>query len=103
MQNNHMSQNSNRQVKALALTFLLCCFSQAALAAGNPIEGMLGGIISFFNSGVVRSVAIIAIIGMGIAAYLGRVSWELAMKIGAGIILTVGAPALADQFMSYAA
>jgi type IV secretion system protein VirB2 len=68
----------------------------------DPIGGMLTGVLNFFNTGVARSVATIAVIAMGVAAYIGKISWELAMKIGAGMILTFGASALVTQFGGYA-
>lgn len=87
---------------ALGACLAICLLPELALAAGgNPIQNFLTGVIGFLNSSVMRSVAIIAVFSMGIAAYLGKISWELAMKIGAGIILTFGAAALVDQFSAY--
>lgn len=89
-------------IAAVAVFLTLAVTSQAALAAGgNPVQAMLDGLIAFLNSGVMRSVAILAVISCGVAAYLGKISWELVMKIGGGIILTFGAAALVDQFSGY--
>lgn len=90
--------------KAVSLALILCvtCMPELALAqTGNPLENMLNGVISFFTSGVMRSVAILAVFSLGIAAYLGKISWELVMKIGGGIVLTFGGAALVDQFSGY--
>lgn len=91
-----------QNLAAVAVFLTLAVTSQAALAAGgNPVQAMLDGMIAFLNSGVMRSVAILAVISCGVAAYLGKISWELVMKIGGGIILTFGAAALVDQFSGY--
>jgi type IV secretion system protein VirB2 len=90
---------------AIAIIAALTLAPQFAFAAtgGNPLQSMLDGLIGFLNSGVMRSVAILAVISMGIAAYLGRISWDLVMKIGGGLVLTFGAAALVDQFSAYVA
>lgn len=95
--------NEATLIKFLMCLFVICfaCAPELALAQSNPVENMLNGVIGFLTSGVMRSVAIIAVFGMGIAAYLGKISWELCMKIGGGIVLTFGAAALVDQFSSY--
>ena len=97
--------NSNLNYAAIILTVALLALPELAMAqaAGNPIQSFLDGIIGFLNSGVMRSMAILAVFGMGIAAYLGKISWELAMKIGGGIILTFGGATLVDQFSGYVA
>lgn len=100
-------EKTSRQDKAnryvvLALVVMVSLAPQFAMAAGgNPVQAMLDGVISFLNSGVMRSIAILAVISCGVAAYLGKISWELVMKIGGGIILTFGAAALVDQFSGY--
>lgn len=87
---------------SLGICIAICLLPEMALASGgNPLQNFLTGLIGFLNSGVMRSVAIIAVFSMGIAAYLGKISWEMAMKVGAGIILTFGAAALVDQFSAY--
>jgi type IV secretion system protein VirB2 len=87
---------------AMAVVVAITLAPQFALAAGgNPLQSVLDGLIAFLNSGVMRSVAILAVISCGVAAYLGKISWELVMKIGGGIILTFGAAALVDQFSGY--
>lgn len=106
-----MTEKTNPQAKknngvrtcTVILALAMLAASDVALAGGggNPIQSMLDGLISFLNSGVMRSIAILACVGMGIAAYLGRMSWEMAMRAGGGIILTFGAAALVDQFSGY--
>ena len=97
------NHQAKKDLAVTALVLVICMLPELAFAggSGNPIQSMLDGIITFLSSGVMRSLAILAVIAMGVAAYLGKISWELAMKICGGIILTFGAPALVTQFSSY--
>lgn len=100
----NMKTNKNTGIHTSTVIFALVMLMASDLAlagGGNPIQAMLDGVIGFLNSGVMRSVAILCCIGMGVAAYLGRMSWEMAMRAGGGIILTFGAAALVDQFSGY--
>lgn len=93
--------NTHHSAHLAVFMFLALAADMALAQGGNPVQSMLDGVIGFLNSGVMRSVAILAVIGMGVAAYLGKISWEMAMRAGAGIILTFGAAALVDQFSAY--
>lgn len=86
---------------SLALTAALFALPQAAFAASNPFQSALDGVISFLNSGLMRSVAILGLIAVGFAAYRGKLSSEWAIRIGGGIIFTFGASSLADLFISW--
>lgn len=88
-------------VTSLFIVALVVASDSALAAGGNPVQQFLDGVIGFLNSGVMRSVGILAVISLGVAAYLGKLSWEMAMRIGAGVILTFGAAALVDQFSGY--
>lgn len=99
----NIKRNETLLLKAMFFTFLIAIafFPEFAAAQTNPVENFLNGLIGFLTSGVMRSIAIIAVFACGVAAYLGRISWELVMKIGGGIILTFGGAALVDQFSGY--
>lgn len=96
-------QRADRFRQYLAMTFVIvfCCSAEPAFAQANPVQAMLDGLIAFLNSGVMRSIAILAVIGTGIAAYLGRITWGLAGMIMGGMILTFGATSLVDQFSGF--
>ena len=107
----HPTQNKKQQkdltplqtlAVSFALTAALFAIPEAAFAASNPIQAFLDGAISFLNSGVMRSLAILALFAVGIAAYRGKLSSEWAVRIGGGIIFTFGAASLADLFISWA-
>ena len=87
----------------IALTFVMvfCCSAEPAFAQSNPVQAMLDGVIGFLNSGVMRSLAILAVIAAGIAAYLGRITWGTGGMLMGGLILTFGAASLVDQFSAF--
>lgn len=70
----------------------------AAVGGGNPIQDMLDGVLDLLNSGVVRSIAVLAVIGFGVAAYFGKISWDWAGRLIIGITCTFGAAGLVDFF-----
>lgn len=91
-----------KNAKSIALlTLILLVISEPSLAATTPIENMLNGIVSFFNSAIMRTIAIIAVIVLGLMAFFGKLSWERAGYVVAGIVLTFGASALVDQFSGF--
>ena len=96
---------ADRKTNTLSLLLLaLCAFMvpDLALAAGsNPIENGLNALIGFLNSGVVRSLGILAIFALGGAAYIGRLSWEMAIRIIIGVVFTFGAAGIVDMISSW--
>lgn len=94
----------NMEVKTIALMIGLAAMitseSVFAAAAIYPWESTATQAITFFTSGLTRSLAILAVIGLGIAALFGKMSWEYAGKIIIGIALIFGAPTVVDFFRS---
>lgn len=74
--------------------------SPMAMASGNPIQNILDGVLDLLNSGVARSLAILACMGFGIGAYFGKISWDWAGRLIIGITCTFGAAGLVDFFSS---
>lgn len=93
--------DSFRRYLALTFVIVFCCSAEPAFAQSNPVQNMLNGVIGFLNSGVMRSLAILAVIAAGIAAYLGRITWGTGGMLMGGLILTFGAASLVDQFSGY--
>jgi type IV secretion system protein VirB2 len=63
----------------------------------SPVTGTLTAIHGFLQSTAIRTLAAIAVIGVGITAMMGRMRWAWAGSIIAGIVLIFGA----DQFVSF--
>lgn len=100
-----VAQKKNEKVVATILMMAILMAPELAYAqptGGNVIQQFINAVIAFLNSGVMRGIGILAVMSLGIAAYLGKISWELGMKIAAGLVFTFGAASLVDQFSGYA-
>lgn len=94
-------QQRNERMLTLGMVLVFGMLaSPAAMAGGNPIQSMLDGVLDLLNSGVVRSIAVLAVIGFGVAAYFGKISWDWAGRLIIGITCTFGAAGLVDFFSS---
>lgn len=62
-----------------------------------PVTGTLDAIHAFMQSTAIRTLAALAVIGLGITAMLGRLRWAWAGSIIGGIVLIFGA----DSFVSF--
>ncbi|WP_169740738.1 TrbC/VirB2 family protein [Nevskia soli] len=62
-----------------------------------PITGTMTAIHGFLQSTAIRTLAAIAVIGVGITAMMGRMRWAWAGSVIGGIVLIFGA----DQFVSF--
>jgi len=62
-----------------------------------PVTGTLDAIHGFMQSTAIRTLAAIAVIGLGITAMVGRLRWAWAGSIIGGIVLIFGA----DSFVSF--
>ena len=60
----------------------------------NQFATMLEGIIKFITGPVVRAIAIIAIIGVLLIAFAGRMDWNIAIRIVLGIVIIFAAAAI---------
>lgn len=78
--------------------FLVLFFSSApqlAMAAeAVTIQGVLCNAYTLFNGPIGRSLAIFAVVALGVAFFLGKVSWGTAIAIALGIGAMFGAPTI---------
>lgn len=87
----------NDKVVLVTMLGLFACMPQLALAA--PWDDMANTIIDALTGGLSRSIAIIACIGLGLAAWAGKLSWGMVGKFIAGIVFIFGAAAIVDLFI----
>ncbi|MBL4571589.1 MAG: TrbC/VIRB2 family protein [Gammaproteobacteria bacterium] len=78
------------------MTFAL--FPETA-AAANPWDNTINTIIGSLTGTTARLIAVLVCIGLGYAAWIGRLSWKLTGSFIGGIILVFGATAIADLFI----
>jgi type IV secretion system protein VirB2 len=67
-----------------------------------PVTGTLTAIHGFLQSTAIRTLAAIAVIGVGITAMLGRMRWAWAGSIIGGIVMIFGADAFVSFFTTSA-
>ncbi len=86
-----------RHVELLLLVVLagLPLLTQAQDIA--PVTSTMTAIHGFLQSTAIRTLAAIAVIGVGITAMMGRMRWAWAGSVIGGIVLIFGA----DQFVSF--
>lgn len=82
----------------VAVVFVCAAFPEIAFASGKPWDTGTQRVLDALNSGTARSLAIIAVMGLGIAGLAKKMSWIWAGSIIAGIVLIFGAPAMVDFF-----
>lgn len=75
----------------------LLCIPEVALAA--PWDTAATQVLSIFTGGLTRTIAIIAVIALGIAAMAGKLSWRWAINIILGIVLIFGSAAIVDYII----
>lgn len=96
-----MSQFLKKHSPALFLFVLvptLFLFPQEAHAAA-AWEDALQKVVDILTGNTARLLAILAVIGFGIGALFGRVSWRRAGEIVLGIAIVFGAASIVDMFM----
>jgi len=85
---------------AILAIVLVALMPEVAMAA--PWDGAANQVLAMLNSGLTRTLAIIAVVACGIAAMAGKLQWSWAINIIVGIVLVFGAVAVVDFFISSA-
>lgn len=83
-------------VLAMVPTFFLIPHLAHAAAAW---EDALQKVVDILTGNTARLLAILAVIGFGIGALFGRVSWRRAGEIVLGIAIVFGAASIVEMFM----
>jgi type IV secretion system protein VirB2 len=84
---------------ALAATFAFAArpaFAQAA-GVGGDLGGFIQNIIDLLNSGIVRGLAVIAVIVTGVVWMFGQIDLRRAGTVVIGIIVIFGASTIVDM------
>lgn len=102
--NTTKKRNKSTVVNATTLALVLSAtlLLVPSLALATPWDGMATQVLAIFNGGLVRSIAILAVIACGLAAMAGKLSWDWVIKIVVGIVLIFGATALVDYLIAAA-
>jgi type IV secretory pathway VirB2 component (pilin) len=96
----HPDAGKLRTAAFIALA-LLTLMPEMALAA--PWDNVAQNVLDMFTGGLTRTIAIIAVIGCGIAALAGKLQWSWAINIILGIVLIFGGATFVDYMIAAAA
>lgn len=86
-----------------ALAVLLALPSSLALAQGGnlqPVQSTLQQLIQVLTGPIATSLAILAVIALGMLAWVGRLTWYFAGSIIFGIVLVFGSTQIVQFFQS---
>lgn len=98
----HKSHASRTTLRVFAAALLLIATVTPELAMAAPWDQVGTQILGIFTGGLTRTIAIVAVIGCGLAALAGKLSWNWAINIVLGIVLIFGATALVDYLITAA-
>lgn len=80
----------------LALGLAAPAFAQTSSAVGGNLSSFIQNIIDLLNSGVIRGLAVLAVILTGIAWMFGHIDMRRAGTVVLGIIVIFGAATIVD-------
>jgi type IV secretory pathway VirB2 component (pilin) len=87
-------------VFGLVVASALAMAPDVAMAA--PWDGAANQILAALTGGLSRTIAIIAVIVVGLMAMFGKLSFDACLKVVAGVILVFGSAAVVDYFIAAA-
>ncbi|WP_020211022.1 TrbC/VirB2 family protein [Gilvimarinus chinensis] len=89
-------ETAERVVRLILVTLIAC---SPTFAHAAPWDDMADEIIDLLTNGFTRSIAIIACIALGLAAWAGKLTWAWGGRFIAGIVLIFGAASIVDVFI----
>ncbi len=85
--------------KYAQLALIALVFSTPTMAHAAPWDDMADTILDLLTNGFTRTIAIIVCIGLGIAAWTGKLTWGMAGRFIGGIVFIFGSVAIVDLFI----
>lgn len=94
---------SGQWVNWILFAWMIAMVLAPEFAFAAPWDDAIDGIIDSINSGTARGLAILAVMGLGIAGLVGKLSWKWAGGIIGGIVFIFGAAAIVDLAIDWVA
>ena len=98
MSNSRLSSASVKHA-LISTAVLIGLVSMPQIALAAPWDSAAQQILSIFTGGLTRTIAIIAVVALGIAALAGKLSWQWAINIAVGLVLIFGSAAIVDYII----
>lgn len=89
---------TTRTQQILRRIFLPLFLAIPQFALASPFDSTLDYVVDLLTGTTMRSVAIIAVAGLGITALSGHIAMRWAISIVIGIVLIFGGATLVDEF-----
>lgn len=70
------------------------------IASAAPLDNFGTALLGILNSGFLRSVAIVALIGAGLMALSGRIQWMQFLTVLLAVVVVFGAAGIVDYIIS---
>jgi len=100
----NLHQKLKRPIAAKAASMIavgsLAMLPALAFAGAGPWDTVADSVLAIFTGGLTRTIAIIAVIALGIAAMAGKLSWDWVIKIVIGIVFIFGGAAIVDYIIA---
>lgn len=96
MTNAQLMDRNERWAKMAMLTLV---FMMPAVANAAPWDDMADTVLDLLTNGFSRTIAIIVCVGLGFAAWAGKLTWGMAGRFIGGIVFIFGAAAIVDLFI----
>lgn len=100
--NNHTTKITAHNKSGLVSGFMLIAFLalMPEIAMAAPWDSAASQVLAIFTGGLTRTIAIIAVIALGLAAFAGKLSWRWAISIILGIVMIFGSTSIVDYIIS---
>lgn len=93
---------TGRTLRHLAVLYLAVLMLVPDVALAAPWDDVADAVLDIFTGGLTRTLAIIACIALGIAAWFGQLKWEWARNIIVGIVFVFGGASFVDYIIAAA-
>ncbi len=93
-------QKLARNDKWTSIFLITMLFLMPNVAHAAPWDDMADAILDLLTNGFSRTIAIIVCIGLGFAAWVGKLTWTLAGRFIGGIVFIFGAAIIVDLFIA---
>jgi len=95
--------DSNRTAAyILGTLFLVFLALSPQMAMAAPWDSTANQVLSMLTGGLTRTIAIIAVVALGIATMMGKLQFRWAAAVIVGIVLIFGSATIVDYFISAA-
>ena len=87
---------TKHKVGVFFLVVLMACILNVSMsfASSDGVTKVICNVIKLVQGGIGKSIAIVILISLAIALFLGKVSWGLALSTAVGFGLLFGAPTI---------